>query len=76
MDCANGFVNIFSTHNDFNATNSFIRFLNFRYSFKDVNVDVSYDDSCNHSDLMNKSKPGSNGSNKNTILRLVQIFIC
>ena len=28
-DCANGFVNIFSVHNDFNATNNFIRFLNF-----------------------------------------------
>ena len=25
-DCANGFVNIFSVHNDFNATNNFIRF--------------------------------------------------
>ena len=32
-DCANGFVNIFSVHNDFNATNNFIRFLNFTYSF-------------------------------------------
>ena len=28
-DCANGFVNSFSVHNDFNATNNFIRFLNF-----------------------------------------------
>ena len=25
-DCTNGFVNIFSVHNDFNATNNFIRF--------------------------------------------------
>ena len=40
----------------------------------EVNVDVSYDDNCNLSELMNKSKPGSNGSNKNTILRLVQIL--
>ena len=75
-DCANGFVNIFRIYNDFNSTNSFITFLNFRYSFMEVNVDVSYDDNCNLSELMNKSKPGSNGSNKNTILRLVQIFIC
>ena len=27
-DCANGFVNIFSVHNDFNAINNFIRFSN------------------------------------------------
>ena len=39
-DCANGFVNIFSVHNDFNATNNFIRFLNFTYSFSEFNVDV------------------------------------
>ena len=32
-DCANGFVNIFNVHNDFDATNKFIRFLNFTYSF-------------------------------------------
>ena len=42
-DCANGFVNIFSVHNAFNPTNNFIRFLNFTYSFVEVNVDVSYD---------------------------------
>ena len=34
----------------------------------EVNVDLSYDGSLNLSDLMNESKPGSNGSNKNTIL--------
>ena len=67
-DCANSFVNIFNVHNDFNATNNFIRFLNFTYSFVEVNVDVSYDGSCNLSELMNKSKPGSNVSNKNAIL--------
>ena len=39
-DCANGFVNIFSIHNDFNATNNFIRILNFTYSFMEVNADV------------------------------------
>ena len=67
-DCANGFVNIFSVHNDFNATNNFIRFLNFTYSFMEVNVDVSYDGNRNLSELMNKSKPGSHGSNNNAIL--------
>ena len=50
-DCANGFVNIFNVHNDFNATNNFIRFLNFTYSFVEVNV-VSYDDSCDLSEQM------------------------
>ena len=34
----------------------------------EVNVDVSYDGSRNLSELMNKTKPGSNGSNKNAIL--------
>ena len=58
-DCANGFVNIFSVHNDFNATNNFIRFLNFTYSFVEVNVDVSYDGNHNLSELMNTLKPGS-----------------
>ena len=67
-DCVNGFVNTFSVHNSFNATNNFIRFLNFTYSFVEVNVDVTYDGNRNLSKLMNKSKPGSNGSNKNAIL--------
>ena len=68
-DCANGFVNIFSVHNDFNnTTNNFIRFLNFTHSFVEVNVDVSYDGDRNLSELINKSEPGSNGSNKNAIL--------
>ena len=62
------FVNIFSVHNDINATNNFIRFLNFTYSFVEVNVDVSYDGNRNLSELMNKSRPGSIGSNKNAIL--------
>ena len=66
-DCANGFVNIFNVHNDFNATNNFIRFLNFTHSFVEVNVDVIYDDSRNLSELMNESKPGINDSNKNAI---------
>ena len=36
---------ILLVHNDFNATNDFITwdFLNFTYSFVEVNVDVSYD---------------------------------
>ena len=67
-DCANGFVNIFSVHNDFNAINNFIRFLNLTRSFVQVNVDVSYDGNCNIGKLMNKSKPGSNGRIKNAIL--------
>ena len=45
-----------------------IRFLNFTYSFIEVNVDVGYDGNHNFSELMNKSVPGSNGGNKNTIL--------
>ena len=60
-DCANGFVNIFSVNNDFIATNNFIRFLNFTYSFMEVNVDISYE-------LMNKSKAESHGSSNNAIL--------
>ena len=60
--CPNGFVNIFSVHNDFNATK------NFTYSFVEVNVDVSYDGNHNLSELINKSEPGSNGSNKNAML--------
>ena len=67
-DCANGFVNFFSVHNDFNETNNFIRFLNFTNSFVEVNVDVIYDGSCNFRVLMIKSKLGSDGSNKNAIL--------
>ena len=34
----------------------------------EVNVDVSDDGNCNLSELINKSEPGSNGSNKNAIL--------
>ena len=34
----------------------------------EVNVDVSYDGNRNLSELMNKSKPGSHGSNNNAIL--------
>ena len=37
------FCKYFSVHNDFNASNNFIRLLNFTYSFVEVNVDVSYD---------------------------------
>ena len=64
-DCANSIVNIFSVHNDFNATNNF---LNFPYSFVEVYIDVSYDGNRNLRELMNKSKHESNGSNKNAIL--------
>ena len=67
-DCANGFVNIFSVHNEFNATNNFITFLNFTYSFMEVNVDISYDGNHKLSELMTKFKSGSNGSNNNAIL--------
>ena len=66
-DCANGFANIFSVHNDFNATNNLVRFL----SFMEVNVDVSYDGNHNLSELMNQSKPGSHDSNNNAILVLL-----
>ena len=34
----------------------------------EVNVDVRHDDNHNLSELMNKSKPGSHGSNNNAIL--------
>ena len=34
----------------------------------EVNVDVSYDGDRNLSELINKSEPGSNDSNKNAIL--------
>ena len=61
-------VNVFSVHNDFHANNNFIRFLNFTYSFVEVDFDVSYNGNSNLSELMNKSKPGSNGSNKSAIL--------
>ena len=37
----------------------------------EVNVDVSYDGNRNLSELMNKSKPGSHGSNNNTILEFL-----
>ena len=67
-DCENGFVINFSVHNYFNATNNFIRFLSFTYSFAEVNVDVSYDGNQNLTELMNKSRPGTNGSTKNAIL--------
>ena len=67
-DCANGLVNIFSVHNDFITTNNFIRFSNFTYRFMEVNVDVSYDGNRNLSELMNKSKPGNNGSHNNAVL--------
>ena len=50
------------------ATNNFIRLLNFTYCFVKVNVDVSYDDNRNLSEPLNKSEPGSNGSNKNAFL--------
>ena len=45
-----------------------MRFLDFTYNSVEVNVDVSYDGNHNLSELMNKSKPRSNGSNKNAIL--------
>ena len=66
-DCVNGFVNIFSVYNDFNATNN-LRFLSFTYSFMEVNVDISNNGNHNLSELINKSKPGSHGSNNNAIL--------
>ena len=44
-----------------------LRFLNFTNSFVEVNADVGCNGNHNFSELMNKSKPGSN-SNKNAIL--------
>ena len=64
-DCANGFVNIFGVHNDFNETNNFIRFLNLTFSFMEGNIDLSYDGNRNLIELM---RPGSHGSNNNAIL--------
>ena len=42
-DCANGLVKTFSVHNEFNAFNNFMRFLDSAYNSVEVNVDVSYD---------------------------------
>ena len=67
-DCAYGFANIFEVHNDFNTTINFIRFLNSTNSFADVNLGVSCNGNCNFSELINKLKPGSSGSNKNAIV--------
>ena len=64
-DCANGFVNSFSVHNDFNATKHFIKFLNFTYIFIEINVNVTYDGNRN---FKFKLKPRINVSNKNAIL--------
>ena len=74
-DCANGFVNIFSVHNDFKGTNNFIRSLNFTYSFVEVNFDVSYDGNRNLSEPKNKSKSESNGGNKNLRISVFDKFI-
>ena len=70
-DCPNGFVNIFNVRNDLDSTNNFIRFLNLTYSFAEVNIDVSYGGNYNFGELRNKSKPGSDGGNKNAILIFV-----
>ena len=55
-DCVNGFVNVFNAHNHFNASDNFIRFLNFIHSFIEINVDDSYDGNHSFSGLMSKSK--------------------
>ena len=73
-DCANGFVNIFSVHYDFNASNNFTTFLNVTYSFVEVNVDVDYDGNRNFSKLINKSKPGSNCGSKDTTTLHMSVF--
>ena len=39
---ANDFVNTFIVHNDFKTTNNFVGFLNFTYSFVEVNVDGNH----------------------------------
>ena len=65
---ANGFVNIFNVLYDFSNTISFIRILYFTYSFVYVSVDISYKSNRNFSGLINKSKPGRNGCNKNAVL--------
>ena len=66
-NCANGLANTFSVNNHSNATNSFIRFLNFTYSswtlmLMLVMMAIAI------SDLINKPKPGSNDSNNKAIL--------
>ena len=53
-DRGNGFVNTFSVHNDFNATNNCIRFLNFTYSFVEANFDVSENGHCNVNESIKK----------------------
>ena len=63
----NGFVNIFIVLYDFNNTIDFITILNFTYSFVSVRVDISYDSNHHFSDLINKSKAGRNGCNKNAV---------
>ena len=64
----NSSANIFNVNNDFNAAINFIRFLNFRYSFVEVNFDVSHNGNCNFSELINKLKRGYSSSNKNAIV--------
>ena len=51
-DCANGLVKTFSVHNEFNAFNNFMRFLDSAYNSVEVNVDVSYDG--NHNQWANE----------------------
>lgn len=57
---------------EFNPTNDFMRILNFRYSFADVNVNVSYYNSHRFFEVVNYSKPDTNGSNEN----IISIFFC
>ena len=61
-------LQIFLVYIMFLTPHNFIRFLNFNIVFVEVNVNVSYDGNRNLSELINKSEPGSNGSNKNAIL--------
>ena len=51
--------------------NNFIRFLSFTSSFVEVSIYTIYDSNRNFSELMNKSRLGSNGSNKNSVLILL-----
>ena len=70
-DCGNGILIIFNVHNHINAMNNFIRFLSFTSSFVEVSIYTIYDRNRNFSELMNKSRLGSNGSNKNSVLILL-----
>ena len=67
------FVNIFNILLNFNPTNNFKAFLDFRFSFVDVNADVSFDSNYSFIELTNNLKAEINGSNENDIH--IHIFV-